>query len=92
MKKTRIFIVQKRSISSTFISALSPFSSGSHDLTSLWMDGDEVREEREHDGDDSVERARRDTCTAIRVTRRLDAAGTPYRNCIRLIDQSRFLK
>jgi hypothetical protein len=50
------------------------------------MDGDGVREEREHDGDDSVEMARRDRCTVTRTTGRLDAAGTPYRNCMRLID------
>ena len=50
------------------------------------MDGDEVWEEREHDGDDSVETARRDRCTVTRMTGRLDVAGTPYRNCMRLID------
>jgi hypothetical protein len=32
------------------------------------MDGDEVREEQEHDGDDSVETAIRDRCTVTRTT------------------------
>jgi hypothetical protein len=37
---------------------------------SLWPDGDEVREEGEHDGDDSAETARGDPCTVTRATGR----------------------
>lgn len=51
------------------------------------MDGDEVWEEWEHDGDDGVESvARLDRCTVTRTTGRLEAVGTPYRNCMHLID------
>jgi len=85
MEKPRILVVQKRSISSTFISALSPFSSGSHDLTdkaSGWMG---MRYERSGNTMGMIV-SRRDTCTVTRATGRLDALDTPYRNCIRLID------